>query len=319
MGDFLSGAADLISAPFNIALNVANTYRGFQQDAENRRNNQWQQDQYIENRDYQRALQKEIFAREDTAVQRALDDYTNAGFSPLAAIGQNYDAGQAVSGSVAPAAATTNFGGQALSQAAAQAGSVMTELIKGAQTLKEIGANRDAQIIVDEAKHTLDMEKAEAEHNQRLDEITHSASSQQELVRLQSQLADDAREDSQRHAKEMAQIGLDNAIAQMEATYNKQIDSASALSDPNARVARNLTVKDLLNCDDPLLRSYGEFLSTTPYLRDNPKEQDRYIQLMIDQVAANNANGQKNMDNFNNTMSSMTDAFSAVTGALGPK
>lgn len=311
MADMVQAATDLFTAPFQIGLGIANTVRGFQQDAYQREQDQWSKDQYIENRDYQRALQKEIFAREDTAVQRALDDYTNAGFSPLAAIGQNYDAGQAISGSVAPQATATNFGGQALAEAYKQSGAVFQELLKGAQTLKEIGAKKDADIIVDAAKHELDMEKSEQEHLQRVDEITHSATASESLARLQAQLQSDAREDSQRHDKDMSEMNHQNAVNLMESTYDKQIDSASALSDPNARVARKMTAKDLLNSDDPLLRAYGDFLTTTPYLRENPEEQARYIQLMIDQVAANNANAQRNMDNFNKTASTVTGAVNS--------
>lgn len=47
--------------------------------------------------EYQKALQQEIFNREDTAVQRALADYTKAGFSPIAAVGHSAGAGQIVS------------------------------------------------------------------------------------------------------------------------------------------------------------------------------------------------------------------------------
>lgn len=312
MGDFLSGASDLISAPFNIGLGIVNTIRGFKQDEQQQNNFEWQKEQYINQRDYERALQKEIFAREDTAVQRALDDYTNAGFSPLAAIGQNYDAGQAVSSSVAPSGAVSNFGGQALSEAYAQSGAIFSQLLQGAQTLKQIGEQHKADMIADQAVHELEMERVQQEHLNRSAEIAQSATSQQELARLQSQLADDAREDSQAHDKDMATINHNNAVAQMEATYDKHIDSMSAMTDPNARVARNLTVKDLLNSDDELLRSYGNFLTTNPAIRDNPEEQARYIQLMIDQVAANNANAQRNIDNFSNLTGSLSGAASAA-------
>lgn len=312
MGDFLSGTADLISAPFNIGLGIVNTIRGFKQDEQQQNNFEWQKEQYIEQRDYERALQKEIFAREDTAVQRALDDYTNAGFSPLAAIGQNYDSGQAISSSAAPSGAVTNFGGQALSDAYAQSGAIFSQLLQGAQTLKQIGAQHEAEMIADQAVHELEMEKVQQEHLNRSAEIAQSASAQQELVRLQSKLNDDSREDSQAHDKDMASINHNNSVAQMEATYNKQIDSMSAMTDPNARVARNMSVKDLLNSEDKLLRAYGEFLISDPFLRDNPDEQARYIQLMIDQVAANNANAQRNIDNFSSLAGSLSGAGSAA-------
>lgn len=309
MGDILSGAADLISAPFNIGLGIANTVRGFKQDAQQQANYEWQKEQYIDQRDYDRALQKEIFAREDTAVQRALDDYTNAGFSPLTAIGQNYDAGQAISSSVAPQGAVSNFGGTALTEAYKQSGAIFQQLLQGAQTLKQIGAQHEADMIADQAVHDMEMEKIQQEHLNRVDEIGASASSQAELIRLQDELSSSSREDAQAHDKDMATINHSNAVAQMEATYNKQIDSASALSDPNARVARNLSVKDLLNCDDPLLRSYGEWLTSDPAIRDDPDLQKRYLQLMVDQVTANNANAQRGIDN-------VFKGTSAITGGV---
>lgn len=47
----------------------------------------WSKEQYIENRDYTRALQQTMFDREDTAYQRAVDDARSAGLSPLAITG----------------------------------------------------------------------------------------------------------------------------------------------------------------------------------------------------------------------------------------
>ena len=47
----------------------------------------WNKEQYIENRDYTRALQQTMFDREDTAYQRAVDDAQSAGLSPLAITG----------------------------------------------------------------------------------------------------------------------------------------------------------------------------------------------------------------------------------------
>ena len=63
---------------------------------------QWLNEQYLENRDYERALQERIFEREDTAMTRSVEDHVNAGFSPLAALGTTFNAGQVVSSSQAP-------------------------------------------------------------------------------------------------------------------------------------------------------------------------------------------------------------------------
>ena len=72
----------------------------------NERNNEVQQRQlalenerYIENRDYQRALQQKVFEREDTAIQRAALDAQKAGFSPLTVVGNGASSGALVGSS----------------------------------------------------------------------------------------------------------------------------------------------------------------------------------------------------------------------------
>lgn len=69
---------------------------------EQKRLNQFQMDEYLDKKDYDRALQERIFQREDTAMQRGLQDYVDAGFSPLSALGQSANAGSVVSTSSAP-------------------------------------------------------------------------------------------------------------------------------------------------------------------------------------------------------------------------
>lgn len=68
----------------------------------------WANEQYIESRDYDRALQQNIFNREDTAIMRAVDDARNAGFSPLAALGMPANSGAVVSSSSAPGSMVSN-------------------------------------------------------------------------------------------------------------------------------------------------------------------------------------------------------------------
>lgn len=104
--------------------------------------NEW----YINERDYQRALQQQIFEREDTAMQRARDDFVAAGFSPLAAVGNMAGAGQVVASASSPgnmvsnnqaSTQVSNFVGDALSTMAnhldSAAGRAMTELLASKQ------------------------------------------------------------------------------------------------------------------------------------------------------------------------------------------
>ena len=56
-------------------------------------------ERYIENRDYQRALQQKVFEREDTAIQRASLDAQKAGFSPLTVAGNGSASGALVGSS----------------------------------------------------------------------------------------------------------------------------------------------------------------------------------------------------------------------------
>lgn len=68
---------------------------------------EWEREQYKVNRDYERALQERIFAREDTAMQRGVRDARLAGLSPLTATRSN--AGSVVSISNAPRSDVPQF------------------------------------------------------------------------------------------------------------------------------------------------------------------------------------------------------------------
>ena len=62
------------------------------QNKQEQKNLQLQQENY----DYQKELQQEIFAREDSSQQRAVADLKSAGLSPILAAGQGAAAGQAM-------------------------------------------------------------------------------------------------------------------------------------------------------------------------------------------------------------------------------
>ena len=67
-------------------------------------------ERYIENRDYQRALQQKVFEREDTAIQRAALDAQKAGFSPLTVAGNGAQSGALLGSSYqAPSSGQVSF------------------------------------------------------------------------------------------------------------------------------------------------------------------------------------------------------------------
>lgn len=90
---------------------------------------EWVNEQYIENRDYERQLQQEIFHREDTALQRSLQQATDAGFSPLTALGIDTGAGSVISSSSAPGSMVSN--NQASIQGAGQVAPRVESLTSG--------------------------------------------------------------------------------------------------------------------------------------------------------------------------------------------
>ena len=104
--------------------------------------NEW----YLNERDYQRTLQQQVFAREDTAMQRARDDFEAAGFSPLAAVGNMANAGQVVASASSPgnlvsnnqaSTQVSNFVGDAINNMAAHldsaSGRALTQLLQSKQ------------------------------------------------------------------------------------------------------------------------------------------------------------------------------------------
>lgn len=101
--DWINAGASVLGLGYDIFSNERNFKAQKEQLAlENER--------YIENRDYQRALQQKIFEREDTAIQRASLDAQKAGFSPLTVAGNGASSGALVGSTYqAPASGQVSF------------------------------------------------------------------------------------------------------------------------------------------------------------------------------------------------------------------
>lgn len=102
------GALDLGLDAVATGYNIFGNERAYR---DQKANTQWEREQYFEQRDYDRALQQQIFEREDTAIQRAVQDAGKAGLSPLAVAGGNGAGSGAIVGMTqAPSASQSAFG-----------------------------------------------------------------------------------------------------------------------------------------------------------------------------------------------------------------
>lgn len=139
----------------------------------------WQNEHYIESRDYNRALQQQIFDREDTAMTRSVQDHVSAGFSPLTALGSAFGAGQVISQSPAPgnqvqnnqfSVHDTNYFGEALDSMLERSDSAMSRAITMFMQTKELTNSKE-------------MQDAEFMHSEDIQKLLHS--NQKEILELQ--------------------------------------------------------------------------------------------------------------------------------------
>lgn len=93
LGGFATAALPGVSSFIDTLGNMRNTDKTNQTNKDIANQNLQFQD---ENLQYQKNLQKQIFAREDNAVQRRVDDLVAAGLSPTLAAGSAANAGQAI-------------------------------------------------------------------------------------------------------------------------------------------------------------------------------------------------------------------------------
>lgn len=146
LGDIFSG----IGTMFGIGAEV-------EEQKYQRKLDEWNKEQYIENRDYTRALQQTVFDREDTAYQRAVDDARSAGLSPLAITGGS-SAGAVVS---SPSASVSS-------------GSRAPDILSAAanlQSLRNATRMTNAQIARLEEQSNIDWYKAKTERTKAESDI----------------------------------------------------------------------------------------------------------------------------------------------------
>ncbi len=113
--DSLDGIGDLASTLFNPIGSIANVWSTVEGVKENKKVNDLNYQLQLDDLAYKKDLQKIMFAREDNAVQRRIEDLRKAGLSPTLAAGSSASAGSVVS-TVAPQKVSNLNGYLALAQ-----------------------------------------------------------------------------------------------------------------------------------------------------------------------------------------------------------
>lgn len=155
LGGLLSGVGSFVGAGANF-LSAYSTYKGVK---DNIKTNDLNYRLQLDNLAYQKDLQKVIFAREDNAVQRRVNDLRSAGLSPTLAAGSSASAGPVI-GTTAPQKVSNLEGYMAL----AQVGTMLANQQK-AQTEADIARQKLKQSALD-TKYYVDRGLAPVEVNQ---------------------------------------------------------------------------------------------------------------------------------------------------------
>lgn len=126
-----------------------------------KQNNLFQQQAYLDEQQYNRALQERTFEREDTSYQRTVNDITKAGYSPLAINGTN-DSGSIVGNAQMPELSAINpFQAQSLNF-----GQLADVLAKA----DERAIDRE-RLNIEKEKNLSDTEQKKLDRQQRKDEF----------------------------------------------------------------------------------------------------------------------------------------------------
>lgn len=143
--------------------------------------NSQNQENYERNFDYNAAVQQKTWEREDTQAQRAVKDYTAAGFSPLAAVGQGVSSTPVTQNGSADIQNTGATAGEMINNLGTAISQTMTNYQMHKETLQAEKEMQERQI---EATHT-DIEYQEKAASERA-EADRSATRQNVLDQLES-------------------------------------------------------------------------------------------------------------------------------------
>lgn len=221
LGSLISGGASLISGLVGSGVqhSVAKQDSALQRLAieEQRRLNNFEMREYLDKKDYDRALQERVFEREDTAMQRSLQDFTEAGFSPLSALGQTANAGAIVSTPSAPS----------LNAPSAPDLSGMYGAIDHMVTAGHEAGARVSTFLSQMAQQQHEVNMENLRFANALDQLTEGHKNQKEVVKLESDLREGSAE--AQHLRELEKISKTNefqkTMAEFQANLSKYLQT----------------------------------------------------------------------------------------------
>lgn len=221
LGGLISGGASLISGlvgsglQYNVAKSDLDLQRLSMQ--EQKRLNNFQMREYLNKKDYDRALQERIFEREDTAMQRSLQDFTEAGFSPLSALGQTANAGAIVSTSSAP-----SLDAPSAPDLSGMYGAVDHMVTAG----HEAGA-RVSTFLSQMAQEQHDVNMENIRFANLMDQLSQDHKNRKELVKLENDLREGSAE--AQHLRDLEKIAKTNefqkTMAEFQANLSKYLQT----------------------------------------------------------------------------------------------